>query len=277
MSSPFDLVSISVDSDAKSMIGTAGSFKTCHPALLHTTSLSATPGPSTSQSSIFTATHVIAKRVFFRKHDGNSKCQRFSKEDELGRTLDEANCLYWATCLMSLVYIFVDEMLQTQTVPHLRLIYAAVAIPEDVSDRAGAAYLLEERIEGKFIKYINNNSAAPAHHLRGEEEKIGLFLCFAQHVQYQLTNEVVYLSDFQGSGDLLTDCQVMTGPDYMNNFGEGNCTEAFRTFKMTHKCNVFCRAFGLQPFIIAKQRRKWARMAVNHDWSLISNHVVYKK
>jgi hypothetical protein len=137
---------------------------------------------------------------------------------------------------MSLVYIFVDEMLQTQTVkqtvanevPRLRLVYAAVAIPEDVSDRAGAAYLLEERIEGKFIKYINNNSAAPAHHLRGKEEKIGLFLCFAQHVQYQLTNEVVYLSDFQGnllhtrihhiltnysgSGDLLTDCQVMTGP-----------------------------------------------------------------
>ncbi|KAG1731412.1 hypothetical protein EDB19DRAFT_1601543, partial [Suillus lakei] len=125
------------------------------------------------------------------------------------------------------------------------LIYAAVAIPEDVLDRAGAAYLLEERIEGKFIKYINNNSAAPAHHLRGEEEKIGLFLCFAQHVQYQLTNEVVYLSDFQGSGDLLTDCEVMTGPDYMSNFGEGNCTEAFRTFKTTHKCNVFCRAFGL--------------------------------
>ncbi|KAG1810319.1 uncharacterized protein HD556DRAFT_1428421 [Suillus plorans] len=262
MSSPFDLVSISIDSDAKSMIGTAGSFKTCHPALLHTTtSLSATPGPSTSQSSIFTATHVVAKRVFFRKRDGNSKRQRFSKEDELGRTLDEANCLYWATCLMSLVYIFVDEMLQTQTVkqtianevPRLRLVYAAVAIPEDVSDCAGAAYLLEERIEGKFIKYINNNSAAPAHHLQGEEEKIGLFLCFAQHVQYQLTNEVVYLSDFQGSGDLLTDCQVMTGPDYMSNFGERNCTEAFRAFKMTHKCNVFCQAFGLQPFIIAKQ------------------------
>ncbi|KAG2128821.1 hypothetical protein BD769DRAFT_1628058 [Suillus cothurnatus] len=28
--------------------------------------------------------------------------------------------------------------------------------------------------------------------------------------------------------------------DYMTNFGEGNCTEAFRTFKMNHECNVFC-------------------------------------
>ncbi|KAG1811976.1 hypothetical protein EV424DRAFT_1341156 [Suillus variegatus] len=119
------------------------------------------------------------------------------------------------------------------------------AIPDDTSDHAGAAtYLLEERIEGKFIKYINNNSAVPTYHLRGFEEKIGLFLCFAQHVQHRLTNEVVYLSDFQGSGNLLTDCQVMTGPEYSAKFGEGNCTEAFHAFKSTHKCNFYCRAFA---------------------------------
>ncbi|KAG2123713.1 hypothetical protein BD769DRAFT_1317363, partial [Suillus cothurnatus] len=81
-------------------------------------------------------------------------------------------------------------------VPHLRLVYAAVAIPGVLSDHTGAAYLLEERIRGKFIKYINNNSATPARYLWAKEEKIGLFLCFAQHVQYHLTNEVVYLSDF---------------------------------------------------------------------------------
>ncbi|KAG1809496.1 hypothetical protein EV424DRAFT_1515907 [Suillus variegatus] len=257
--SRFDLVLISVDSDPKSMIGAAGSFKTCHPALLHTASL--TPTTSTSdepslQATIFTARQVVAKRVFFRKGEGKKR-HRFSKEDELGKTLDEANCLYWATCLMSLVYIFVDEMIETKTVkaavadqvPRLRLVHAAVAIPDDTSDHAGAAtYLLEERIEGKFIKYINNNSAVPTYHLRGFEEKIGLFLCFAQHVQHRLTNEVVYLSDFQGSGNLLTDCQVMTGPEYSANFGEGNCTEAFHAFKSTHKCNFYCRAFGMQPF-----------------------------
>jgi len=54
---------------------------------------------------------------------------------------------------MSLVYIFVDEMLQMQTVkqtvanevPRLRLVYAAVAIPEVLLDHTGAAYLLEEK------------------------------------------------------------------------------------------------------------------------------------
>jgi hypothetical protein len=191
------------------MIGTAGSFKTCHPALLHAASLlpSTSISESPSQATIFTAKQVVAKRVFFRKGEGKKR-HRFSKEDELGKTLDEANCLYWATCLMSLVYIFVDEMIETKTVkatiadqvPRLRLVHAAVAIPDNSSDHTGAAaYLLEERIEGKFVKYINNNSAVPAHHLRGFEEKIGLFLCFSQHVQHRLTNEVVYLSDFQGN------------------------------------------------------------------------------
>jgi len=133
------------------MIGTAGSFKTCHLALLHVASYM--PKSLTSQPPIFTATCVVAKHVFFQKHDEKSKHQRFSKEDELARTLDEANCLYWATCLMSLVYIFVDEMLQMQTVkqtvanevPRLQLVYAAVAIPEVLLDRTGAAYLLEEK------------------------------------------------------------------------------------------------------------------------------------
>lgn len=189
------------------MIGTAGSFKTCHPALLHVASPStSTALTRTMQPSIFAATHCVAKRVFFRKGEAKKR-HRFSKEDELGKTLDEANCLYWATCLMSLVYIFVDEMLQTQTVkqavaeevPRLRLVHAAVAVPEDSSDRTGAVYLLEEKIDGKFFKYINNNSAAPARQLQGKEEKIGLFLCFSQHVQYHLTNELVYLSDFQGN------------------------------------------------------------------------------
>ncbi|KAG2049521.1 hypothetical protein BDR06DRAFT_893687, partial [Suillus hirtellus] len=214
---------ISVDSDPKLMIDTAGSFKICHPALLHTASL--TPTTSTSnepslQATIFTAKQVVAKHVFFQKGEGK-KHHRFSKEDELGKTLDEANCLYWAMCLMSLVYIFIDEIIETKIVkaavadqvPHLQLVYAVVAIPDNTSDHAGVVtYLLEERIVGKFIKYINNNSTVPAYHLQGFEEKIGLFLCFAQHIQHRLTNEVVYLSDFQGFGNLLTDCQVMTGP-----------------------------------------------------------------
>ncbi|KAG1867019.1 hypothetical protein C8R48DRAFT_747472 [Suillus tomentosus] len=165
---------------------------------------------------------------------------RFAREDELEKTLDEVNCLYWGTSLLGMVYTFIDEMLKTGNLPRLRLVCAALAIPDDPNNDLGANYLIEERISGKFVKYINNNS--------GREAVIGLFLCFVQHVQYHLTNNMVYLSDFQGSGNLLTDCQVLTGSAFMNNFGGGNCTSAFNSFRTTHICNKFCRVFGLQPF-----------------------------
>lgn len=101
----FDLVLISANSDPKSMIGTVGSFKACHPTLLHMASLTPTTSMSepSLQAAIFTAKHMVAKHVFFRKGEGK-KLHRFSKEGKLGKTLDQTNCLYWATCLMSLVY-----------------------------------------------------------------------------------------------------------------------------------------------------------------------------
>ncbi|KAG1811331.1 hypothetical protein EV424DRAFT_1327699, partial [Suillus variegatus] len=76
------------------------------------------------------------------------------------------------------------------------------------------------------------------------EAVIGLFLCFMQHVQYHLTNNMVYLSDFQGSGNLLTDLSRA----FMNNFGRGNYISAFNSFRSAHKCNKFCHTFNLQPF-----------------------------
>ncbi|KAG1888156.1 hypothetical protein F4604DRAFT_1570376, partial [Suillus subluteus] len=132
--------------------------------------------------------------------------------------------------------------------PHLRLVCAALAIPDDSTNDLGATYLVEERISGKFVKYINNNSAVPDDSLEGREAVVGLFLCFVQHIQFHLTNNVVYLSNFQGSGDLLTECQVLTGSAFTNNFGSGNSTSAFNGFKFMHKCNKFCRIFGLQPY-----------------------------
>ncbi|KAG2129429.1 hypothetical protein DEU56DRAFT_872489 [Suillus clintonianus] len=197
--SKYTVAALTIDTSSKSMIGLAGSFKTCHPALISNAD-------------------VVAKRVFFRKGQTMGRC-RFAREDELEKTLDEVNCLYWGTSLLGMAYTFVDEMLKTGNVsqdvvvelPRLRLVRAALAIPDDPNNDLGANYLIEERISGKFVKYINNNSAVPAHSLEGREAVIGLFLCFVQHVQYHLTNNMVYLSDFQGSGNLLTDCQVLTG------------------------------------------------------------------
>jgi hypothetical protein len=108
---------------------------------------------------------------------------------------------------MGMAYTFVDQMLKTgkvqkdveKLVPRLRLVRAALVIPVDIDNSDSRAnYLIEERISGTFVKYINNNSAVPARILDSKEAEIGLFLCFVQHIQYHLSNEMVYLSDFQG-------------------------------------------------------------------------------
>ncbi|KAG1821694.1 uncharacterized protein BJ212DRAFT_1445213 [Suillus subaureus] len=165
------------------MIGSVGSFKSCHPVL-----------------------HLVAKCVLFWKEPGKG-CYQFSTEDELAKTLGEANCLYWGAVLMGMAYTFVNQMLMTgkvrkdvkKLVPHLQLVHVAPVIPVDIDDSDSCAnYLIKERISGTFVKYINNNSAVPAHSLDSKEAEIRLFLCPMQHIQYCLSNEMVYLSDFQG-------------------------------------------------------------------------------
>ncbi|KAG1907552.1 uncharacterized protein F5891DRAFT_1124479 [Suillus fuscotomentosus] len=230
----YTVAALTIDTRSKSMIGLAGSFKMCHPALISNAdvvpSMSTSPPPS-----VLSAEQVVAKHMFFWKGQTMGYC-RFAREDELEKTLDEVNCLYWGTSLLGMAYTFIDEMLKTGNLPRLRLVRAALAIPDDPNNDLGANYLIKEQISGKFVKYINNNSAVPAHNLEGREAVIGLFLCFVQHVQYHLINNMVYLSDFQGEA-------------FMNNFGGGNCTSAFNSFRTTHICNKFCHIFGLQPFI----------------------------
>lgn len=71
--------------------------------------------------------------------------------------------------------------------------------------RPSRSFLLEEKIPvpegGEFIKYVHNASAVTA-----------LFLCACQHLQYDKTQGVAFVSDFQGCGELLTDAQIMTSP-----------------------------------------------------------------
>ncbi|KAG1780383.1 hypothetical protein EV702DRAFT_964448, partial [Suillus placidus] len=177
----------------------AGTFKSCHPALIYSTAMSASTTP---QPAILLVEEVVAKRVFFWKGQRKGH-QCFAREDELARTLNEANCLYWGAALMGMTCTFIDEMLETgkvpkdieDLIPHLRLVYAALTVPVDTKNsNVGANYLVEEKISGKFLKYINNDSAVPVHGLHAKEANIALFLCFVQHIQYHLSNHMVYIS-----------------------------------------------------------------------------------
>ncbi|KAG1884007.1 hypothetical protein F4604DRAFT_1919824 [Suillus subluteus] len=103
-----------------------------------------------------------------------------------------------------MAYTFVDKMLKTgkvsqdvvDLIPRHRVVHAALAIPDDPDDSLDAIYLVEEKIHGRFA------------------EKSSLDCSYASYSMSNISLPIqwfVYLSDFQGAGDLLTDCQVITG------------------------------------------------------------------
>ncbi|KAJ7592286.1 hypothetical protein C8J56DRAFT_723213, partial [Mycena floridula] len=58
--------------------------------------------------------------------------------------------------------------------------------------------LIEEEIQGEFMKYVLNSRAVPIMCPRDQGYDIAAFLCFCQHVQYLKTSGLAYISDYQG-------------------------------------------------------------------------------
>ena len=82
--------------------------------------------------------------------------------------------------------------------PHLHFVEAAIAECD-----TGKLFLIEEWIntsEAQFKKYINNVHAVSCIPQQAPEKikNIANFLCFAQHVQYQVTEGTLFTSDYQG-------------------------------------------------------------------------------
>ncbi|KAK7041059.1 hypothetical protein R3P38DRAFT_3453108 [Favolaschia claudopus] len=176
----------------------------------------------------------------------------------------EANVLFWATSIMNFTYSFIYHFLQNSSkrlpfeIPEIRFVRAGVAIvhdqttgPTTLKCSISRTYLIEERInESKdgFFKFINNGSAVPLDMTRKDARELSEFLAFTQHVQFYKTKGAVYLSDLQGSMQLLTDPQIMTSPligEGAEIFGDGNVPSAFNSFPEQHCCNHICRWFEL--------------------------------
>ncbi|CAK5263849.1 unnamed protein product [Mycena citricolor] len=252
-----------------------GSFKSAHSAFLTLSTLPTTPlGALPNQA-------VAAKRMF--KNNKNTVLIRFNPIDEYAHHVSEANLLFWGTTLLSFVYSFVRNYISKHVAPpgdlpifEVRFVEAGVALVHNAAADGKSSkmmtslrrsYLIEELIgTGKFVKYINNNSAVPVPSLPEDLKLLASFLCFTQHVQYEHTGRLVFLSDLQGrfirsgslfhtnsiqgSGNLLTDPQVMTSPTLERGlFGGGNSGRFFEKFPEQHVCSGYCKFFGLSSLM----------------------------
>ncbi|KAG1780113.1 hypothetical protein EV702DRAFT_1277004 [Suillus placidus] len=282
---------LTINSSTRSMLG-AGGLKTAHPGWLSlnpliTSGLGSIPGQN-----------VAVKRPFHKVFPSASspmyKIGRFSSIDEIAKLIKEANVLYWSHSLLQLTYAFIDGCIASSDkpppfiIPRVRFLDAGMAISYSQRDpkptRAGSktgstcvGYLVEELIEGgpdAFLKFIHNMDSNPLLNQDDYRYEVALFFAFTQHVQYVKTGGLAFISDYQGSTELLTDPQILTDPfvyiafharvimlmwyNFLNRsvgegkdlFGEGNIECTVSMFEKQHKCNEFCEwpGFGLVPF-----------------------------
>ncbi|TEB21115.1 hypothetical protein FA13DRAFT_1604268, partial [Coprinellus micaceus] len=165
----------------------------------------------------------------------------------------ECNATYFANAFMLLAYDFMSQVEAKKgesppfKVPRLRFVKTALCLAHSsaISPSIRFAYMIEEQIQAKFVKYIHNGEPTPFVPPGDPNYEVAEFLCFTQHVQYIESKGLAFLSDYQGELFLLTDPQVMTSDLGKHTFGLGNIAECFDEFEGKHQCNAYCTWYGL--------------------------------
>ncbi|KZT59694.1 hypothetical protein CALCODRAFT_430650 [Calocera cornea HHB12733] len=212
------MAELRVDERTESRLGPDGSFKSTHPGVMV---LFQQPhrvyDDGVLPFGVNVATDVAVKR--WRVGDP-SKGVRIGKAKEEEQLAGELTNLIWGEALLRLVYKTIDNFKASAGADHIahslvipsvrfvkcglfRVTQAKPSKEKNKPSRQHQTYLVEERIgtaEGSspFFKYIHNSSPTPGTFL-GVEGDIALFLSFSQHAQYERTNGLVYVSDYQGS------------------------------------------------------------------------------
>ena len=111
----------------------------------------------------------------------------------------------------------------------------------------GECVTLEEFMEGKFQKYMNNTGevCVSSDDLMGQKAE-----CLS-HFSYQISNSQLLVVDIQGSGHMLYDPEIATSRMFDSDkeflFCAGNLNVlAMNSFVKAHACNRFCHLLGLR-------------------------------
>ena len=161
------------------------------------------PGTSTQAgtSSPSNTIAICAKQMVHRTPSGD--VIPFDRRKQARELTPEVQCIVWAKPLLRLVYKYMADFESKAlipppfAIPRLRFVGAFLAYEQEGDKHS--VYLVEEKIEGGFRKYINNDVACPLPRLRGDEREIADFLAFTQHVQHWQTMKLAFITDYQGT------------------------------------------------------------------------------
>ncbi|TCD65767.1 hypothetical protein EIP91_002206 [Steccherinum ochraceum] len=215
----------------------------------------------------------VKQAVVFRPNGGNGEkpISRVIPGDKQAATLlMELECLVYGSALLELAKDFVrkkhaaDPTLYDRYpeggMPPVRFVNAAIGQDLRQDKSSPKTFLLEEEIEqeahGHFVKYVHNRKPIPVSGLDKREKEIAEYLCFTQHVQYWKTGKLMFVTDYQGAGGLLTDPQIISAPILGDAFAGGNIEDGYTNFEVYHVCGVWCELFEVPDWVEIPDARK---------------------
>ncbi|KAF9062571.1 hypothetical protein BDP27DRAFT_1233430 [Rhodocollybia butyracea] len=116
----------------------------------------------------------------------------------------ECALLMWCKSLLRHVLNYVS-VLEAKNGPcplgiyNLCFVPAAMVSCKGEGTRKAESYIVEDRIEGTWQKYILNSRAVPLMAADEQGYERAQFMCFLQHLQFDKTKGLAYISDWQGT------------------------------------------------------------------------------
>jgi hypothetical protein len=148
------------------------------------------------------STSVCIKQCWYLCKASGAKLA-YDNHTQITKLSAEINCLRWAAALMGIVYDFINKYTEIHgepsfSIPEMRFVKSALAVVDATHETYMIEEVIDEALDGAFMKYIGNGSVKPLDFLSSSAAYRAEFLSFSQHVQYMKTKGLAFIGDFQG-------------------------------------------------------------------------------
>ncbi|KAJ3979928.1 hypothetical protein F5890DRAFT_1420575 [Lentinula detonsa] len=124
----------------------------------------------------------------------------------------------------------------------------AMALVDPKGSKEATSFIIENHITGTWQKFIGNANAIPLMASGEEGYEHAQYMSFLQHIQFEKTRRLAYISDWQGNSDTtFLYLPRLTCDNRPALYGDGNVASAFLKFPEEHCCNRYCSWAGLKP------------------------------
>lgn len=135
--------------------------------------------------------------------DKNNRLTRLPSTSEKSKCRQEGALLMWCISILnhSISYVHLIAAKNPCPLPIYNLQFssmAMVSMDSKGSTKKTTTFLVEDRIVGMWQKYIGNANAVPVMASGEEGYERAEFMAFLQHVQFEKTRGLAYISDWQG-------------------------------------------------------------------------------